>query len=191
MLAPLFALNPGETDWGQRTWWDAYLWYRTTRSLADSLWDQSQYMYWPIDSTILEELATLVERFPTDLDGAKTRIAIMSYVGGAVDDVARSGTAYVHRGALAILKHTIYWPSPPASPKVVQPIAASFKQWSTQVWNVLQGNVSAESYQNFPNPRLRDWQGAYYAENLPRLIDVKRTYDPDNVFRFGQSIPLR
>ena len=46
------------------------------------------------------------------------------------------------------------------------------------------------SYQNFPNRSLVNWQEAYYGENLGRLIEVKRQYDKGNVFRNPQSIPV-
>lgn len=50
------------------------------------------------------------------------------------------------------------------------------------------GGAVAETYQNFIDPRLRNWRGAYYAENDHRLVAVERAYDPHRLFRFGQSI---
>jgi FAD/FMN-containing dehydrogenase len=47
-----------------------------------------------------------------------------------------------------------------------------------------------ESYQNFPNRMISDWQQAYYAENFPRLVQVKTKYDPGNLFQNTQSIPV-
>jgi Berberine and berberine like len=40
------------------------------------------------------------------------------------------------------------------------------------------------SYQNFPDPTLKDWRRAYYGENYHRLVRVKRKYDPAGFFSY-------
>jgi FAD/FMN-containing dehydrogenase len=57
-------------------------------------------------------------------------------------------------------------------------------------WAAMQGYMLPQSYQNFPDRSLVDFASAYYGTNLPRLQEVKRAYDPDNVFSFAQSIPI-
>ena len=44
------------------------------------------------------------------------------------------------------------------------------------------------SYVNYIDSHLANWQHAFYGENYPRLLDIKRTVDPDNFFHFNQSV---
>ena len=37
---------------------------------------------------------------------------------------------------------------------------------------------------------LPDWAASYWGANLSRLRQAKAHYDPDNIFRHAQSVPL-
>jgi hypothetical protein len=43
---------------------------------------------------------------------------------------------------------------------------------------------------NYTDLDLPNWAEAYYKGNLARLSQVKEKYDPENLFRFAQGIPL-
>jgi hypothetical protein len=45
-------------------------------------------------------------------------------------------------------------------------------------------------YPNFPDPDLDDAGRAYHGGNYPRLLKIKANYDPNNLFRFKQSVPI-
>ncbi|MDQ2800182.1 MAG: BBE domain-containing protein, partial [Armatimonadota bacterium] len=42
---------------------------------------------------------------------------------------------------------------------------------------------------NYCDAAITDWPRAYYGANFARLTQIKAKYDPDNFFRFPQSIP--
>jgi FAD/FMN-containing dehydrogenase len=105
--------------------------------------------------------------------------------GGAINRVNPSATAFVHRSALASAQFNV--PFDPGTPAAQLDASQSWlNTWYASVAPYLSGSA----YQNYIDPFLQGWEEAYYGANLGRLRQVKRTWDPDDAFRFAQSIPV-
>jgi len=74
--------------------------------------------------------------------------------------------------------------------RLLEPKGHASKGGVNGLSNALGRYSNGQAYQNFIDPALGDWQRAYYATNLKRLVTAKRRYDPDGVFRFAQGIPV-
>ena len=61
-------------------------------------------------------------------------------------------------------------------------------RWLSQSWALVHQWASGGVYPTFPDPELEEWGHAYHGRSLDRLRQVKTTYDPENVFRFDQSV---
>jgi FAD/FMN-containing dehydrogenase len=106
--------------------------------------------------------------------------------GGAYNRVRDDATAFVHRGELFSLKHTVTIEA--GSPQSARDAA---ERWLRQSWSSVRPWGTGRVYPNFPDADLENWGDAYYGTNYRRLLRVKATYDPRNIFRFDQSLPRR
>jgi FAD/FMN-containing dehydrogenase len=112
--------------------------------------------------------------------------ASLDLLGGAVDDVAPSAAAFVHRGALFDAQYTASWQHTPGN----GPLAANRRSLAA-IRATLHEAATGAAYQNYPDASLHDPQRAYYGANLSRLVEIRRRYDPNGVFTQPQGVPLR
>ncbi len=104
--------------------------------------------------------------------------------GGKVNDLAPDANAFVHRNAELLFKCEVLW-----EPQDAPDLIAANLAWLEGYHAAMQPYLSGGAYQNFTDRAQVDWQHAYYGGNFERLVKVKRALDPDNLFRFPQSIP--
>lgn len=143
--------------------------------------DRNRMIEQEIPPSGIDELLTA---FASDHGAGQHRFLSFFALGGAVNEVPREATAYVHRTTQFYLGYSVGLGSDVPGDDDTRAAEA----WVDAGFAAADRYSAGESYQNFIDPRLEDWQRAYYAENYPRLAAVKRDYDPDGLFRFAQSI---
>lgn len=145
----------------------------------------SRYANAPLPDNVTAQLVSGLINCPYRTDVAHGTLTLFGWVGGILTQTSRSATAYVHRDMTLLWRTGAVW-SPEQPPRVGNELTA----WTQEITSLIAPHTPNESYQNFPNTGIPEWQQQYYAENLQRLIEVKTAYDPDDIFRNPQSIPV-
>ena len=144
----------------------------------------SSYVHSPDSSARASQWVRAVEVLQREAPFLGGGLAFDAY-GGEVNRIAKADTAFVHRDKLCGVQATYSWGAN-SSPAQV----AAGSTWLSWLGSrVFESRAGA--YQNYIDPTLHDWQSAYYGTNLTKLINVKSAYDPQNLFTFPQSLPVR
>ncbi len=188
-VAALAALAHGEprpatTKIVQRTYAQATSYFAGGDSERHHIAGGSRVARVPLRPKARDALVEAVELRHADPRLRSGGIVLFAF-GGAVGRVGRRATAYVHRDARFSLELVGLWSSP--SPDV----EAANLAWVRHARLALAPFTSREALQNYADRGLADWKRAYYAENLERLVAVKRAVDPGNRFHHAQSIPTK
>ena len=104
-------------------------------------------------------------------------------LGGKINDADfAKKSSYAHRDKNYLSELQTYWHQPSQTDKMVTAF--------DEVQQLFYNNGIKSQYRNYPDINLKDWEHAYYGKNYLRLQEVKRKYDPSNIFRYEQSVKV-
>ena len=105
------------------------------------------------------------------------------HLGGAMARTPEDATAFGKRGAPYMISFDSSWTDPA--------LTESVRDWTRAQVDALQPFTAEGGYLNFPGvgENTEDLVKAAYGPNFARLSEVKKRYDPQNLFRVNQNIP--
>ena len=113
------------------------------------------------------------------MQGRTNMTLIMDSFGGAASRVSAADTAFPYRSALATIQ-------------IYQGTTAAGQQQATQAVGEVRDRlgelIGPAAYVNYIDPSQPNWASSYYGNNLDRLRQVAKKYDPNGMFAFAQSL---
>lgn len=190
LLAPMLKLQAADSLIMRRNWWDANDYLLGPEEDADrSFWDRSYFFDGAYSDDATARLVETLGEYPGGAGEQYGELIFYGWIGGRMNEPRPESTAFVHRTNSGLFRLSAVWPYD-ASNDAASSVPGPMKDWMAKMSDVAAPASAGTAYQNFPDPELADWKQAYYGDNLARLSQVKRTYDPTNTFNYGQSIPV-
>jgi FAD/FMN-containing dehydrogenase len=126
-----------------------------------------------------DAIATMVAHFAT-VPTPQTHLVI-EHLGGAVGRISSEDTAVAYREAPYNLLVVGIWEDPAADAPNIR--------WARDLWEQMQPFSAGGAYINYMGDEGEDRvRAAYSPAKYERLVGLKNTYDPTNMFRLNQNI---
>jgi hypothetical protein len=160
--------------------------YIEMQSLLDETEPKGHHYYWRTEfaSELSDELLTTWRELAAECPIPEAQFGAL-HVGGAVNDRDPSDGAVGNRDARYVMGAIGAWePGTPGE--------EGFPEWIRSAWERFRQFSTGGNYINFQTDdegeeRVR----ATYGANFDRLLEVKRRYDPDNLFRSNRNLSGR
>jgi FAD/FMN-containing dehydrogenase len=155
--------------------------YPVANTGVDWLFEPGMYGYWKsaffaeLSDAAIAVLADAFERTPSD----KCALVIEGF-GGEVTRVEPTATAYPHREPGHNLLLISQWTDPADSDAGIA--------WARTTFDALAPHMAERSYTNYLPADDHDRVRQAFGVNYERLVELKRRYDPGNLFHLNQNI---
>jgi FAD/FMN-containing dehydrogenase len=155
--------------------------YTEWQKAFDPLLTPGARNYWKSHNlTVLSDgaLDTMIE-FAGKLPSPQCEIFI-GLLAGAANRVPAGSTAYAHRDAKFVLNVHGRWDQAADDERCIA--------WAREFFESSAPYASGSVYVNFMTQDEADRIAAAYGPNYARLVQIKKRYDPENVFHLNQNI---
>ena len=151
------------------------------QGLFDPLYPPGLQQYWKADfvNQLSDEAVKLHVKYSAELPSMLSAMHLYP-IDGAAARVGKNETAFSYRGpkwSMVILGID----SDPANRDRIT-------QWAREYWEALHPYSAGGAYVNFMMEEGQQRVEATYRDNYKRLSQIKRKYDPTNLFRVNQNI---
>lgn len=173
-LAPFYAIGTPMVDTIKA--WD----YVELQKSADNTEPRNDASY--MKAGFINDVSdSLIDAIANGLE-PRDRRAVFLYCqqsGGAISRVPVAATAFAHRKSIANMFVIVQWPNEDeAQPHV---------DYIRRYWRTLEPHTDGY-YTVDTSDETREARHANYQANFPRLLDLKKKYDPTNLFRLNANI---
>jgi FAD/FMN-containing dehydrogenase len=155
--------------------------YTAWQTVLDPLLAPGMRNYWKSHEflELSDGLIDTLLEFARTLPDPQTEIAF-AQLGGAIRRVPNDATAYSHREPNYLVNLHGRWDAAAADAKCVG--------WTRDLFQAVAPFSTGAVYVNFLTQEETGRIPAAYGANYKRLAEVKRKYDPSNLFRLNQNI---
>lgn len=155
--------------------------YLDLNSMLDATAPAGRYCY-EKSSTLLKELSDEAIETIVDYGRACTSpfsIVFIQHVHGAASRVGPTKTAFAQRQESYVMSIIALWEEGEANTHI---------EWVRTFWTAVEPFATSGVYVNYLGNEGEGRIRASYGANYARLVTLKNTYDPTNLFRMNQNI---
>ncbi len=155
--------------------------YVDLQKLFDPLMTPGDRNYWKTHNfiQISDNLIDKIIEFSTEFPTQQCEIFIADF-GGALNKVETDATAWYHRDLKYVMNVHCRWKEALEDERCIK--------WAREFFEEVKPYASDGAYVNFMTEDETNRVKSAYGKNYNRLREIKRKYDPDNVFRNNQNI---
>lgn len=187
ILEPLLKLNPSKKNSWETSYIDSVRHYTYQKFPAPFFKNKSTYVM----DILPDEISDIIIKYMSRAD-ANDRLEFDG-LGGAY--TLTHNSCYPHRQAKAWVQWIVRWGANvdnnstnawedfTKGPEKIAWLNSFYKEFMESGKNVLQG-----AYYNCPESELEDWPIKYFGNNLTKLIEIKKKYDINKIFKFPQGL---